>query len=118
MQNTNRSSKAPRLFKSRALPGNGWDNLENRPRLPVYKESYSKCTETKDGKYIVPDNIITEAVGQSNLRDTFTIISEYSEYKSLQSQTINAEAEMTGIWGKFSDESEYVYEIINKNDNT
>ena len=73
----------------------------------MYKESYLHCVETKDGKYILPDNMIVEAVGQSDISDSFTIISDYSEYKSIQSQTINTEWDFFGVLGgKFSQEIE------------
>ena len=42
-----------------ALPGTGWDNLNNKNMGYVADMSYNTCRVTPDGNFLIPDNVLT-----------------------------------------------------------
>ena len=40
-----------------ALPGTGWDNLENKDMGLIIDQSYDQCKTTNDGKFLIPDGV-------------------------------------------------------------
>ncbi|XP_027487873.1 macrophage-expressed gene 1 protein [Corapipo altera] len=95
--------KALNLSRLEVLPGGGWDNLRNLDMGRVINLGYSLCKTTEDGSYIIPDEIFTIPVKQSNLDIHSEIIESWKDYRSLTSASINLELSLfSPINGKFS----------------
>ncbi|OWF37402.1 macrophage-expressed gene 1 protein-like [Mizuhopecten yessoensis] len=102
------------LHHFEVLPGAGWDNLENKARGQVIKRTYYECRTTDDGKFLLPDGVITTPVKSSKLNVFSKIYSSWMEYKETTSESINVAAnfhnEFFSIDGMFSTESQSVKE--------
>ncbi|NXN08752.1 MPEG1 protein, partial [Indicator maculatus] len=95
--------KALNLPGLEVLPGGGWDNLRNLDMGRVISLSYSQCKTTEDGAYIIPDEIFTIPLKQSNLDINSEIIESWKDYQSTTSASINLELSLYSfINGKFS----------------
>ncbi|XP_060066087.1 macrophage-expressed gene 1 protein-like [Ylistrum balloti] len=92
------------------LPGNGWDNLENKERGRVVQHSFYECRTTDDGKFLLPDGVITIPVKSSKLDVFSEIYSSWMDYKETTSKSINIAAKyhmgFFSIDGMFSAESQ------------
>jgi len=85
-----------------ALPGGGWDNLRNVDMGRVMDLTYGSCRTTEDGRYIIPDEIISIAQKQSNLEMNSEILGSWVNYQSSTSFSINLELSLySKINGKF-----------------
>ncbi|NXM70010.1 MPEG1 protein, partial [Serilophus lunatus] len=95
--------KILKLSSLEVLPGGGWDNLRNLDMGRVINLGYSLCKTTEDGSYLIPDEIFTIPLKQSNLDINSEIIESWKNYQSLTSFSINLEASLFHeINGKFS----------------
>ncbi|NWU12772.1 MPEG1 protein, partial [Cephalopterus ornatus] len=95
--------KTLNLSRLEVLPGGGWDNLRNLDMGRVINLGYSLCKTTEDGSYIIPDEIFTIPLKQSNLDIHSEIIESWKDYRSLTSASINLELSLfSSINGKFS----------------
>ncbi|NXK53218.1 MPEG1 protein, partial [Chauna torquata] len=95
--------KILKLPSLEVLPGGGWDNLRNLDMGRVINLGYSLCKTTRDGAYIIPDEIFTIPRKQSNLDINSEIIESWKDYKSITSASINLELSLfSAINGKFS----------------
>lgn len=102
------------LTNFEVLPGNGWDNLENKERGRVVKLTYFQCRTTADGRYLLPDGVITTPVKSSKLDVFSEVYSSWMDYKETTSKSINAAAKYSygvfSIDGSFCAESQSVKE--------
>ncbi|NXG01503.1 MPEG1 protein, partial [Sakesphorus luctuosus] len=95
--------KTLNLSRLEALPGGGWDNLRNLDMGRVINLGYLLCKTTEDGSYIIPDEVFTIPLKQSNLDTHSEIIETWKDYRSLTSASINLELSLfSSINGKFS----------------
>ncbi|NWR94026.1 MPEG1 protein, partial [Furnarius figulus] len=95
--------KTLNLSRLEVLPGGGWDNLRNLDMGRVINLGYSLCKTTEDGSYIIPDEVFTIPLKQSNLDTYSEIIESWQDYRSLTSSSINLELSLFScINGKFS----------------
>ena len=93
------------LRQMEVLPGAGFDNLRNLPMGEVYDYTYSKCMISKDGRFLLPDNVFLIPVQESKLEVFAEVFNHWSAYSSVNSRSINAEASFFSlISGKFSSE--------------
>ncbi|XP_033760662.1 macrophage-expressed gene 1 protein-like [Pecten maximus] len=96
------------------LPGNGWDNLENKERGQVIQHTYTECRTTDDGKFLIPDGVVTTPVKSSKLDVFSEVYSSWMDYKETTSKSINVAAKYSrgffSIDGTFSAESQSVKE--------
>ncbi|CAH1797631.1 unnamed protein product [Owenia fusiformis] len=86
-----------------ALPGGAWDNLRNLDMGLVGKRNYSKCLTTEDENYLIPDGTFVIPLKKSNLETFAEVIEHWSNYTSMTSSSINADAHVLSfISGSFS----------------
>lgn len=94
------------------LPGFGWDNLVNENRGVVVNFNYSRCRTTEDGRYLIPDGIVTLPIKTSHMNVFSKIFDHWKDYETDTSFSINREASGTikavTISGSFSSEFENV----------
>ncbi|XP_058013004.1 macrophage-expressed gene 1 protein [Ahaetulla prasina] len=84
------------------LPGGGWDNLRNLDMGRVMSLNYSLCKTTKDGAYIIPNDVFTIALKQSSLEMNSEIIESWMDYQCTTAVSINAGLSFSHINGRFS----------------
>ena len=101
-----------RDLRLEVIPGGGWDNLRNKDAGMVMKLNYSKCLTTDDGRYLIPDGVVTIPKKSSNVDTYAELFMHWNNYTSTLSNSINVHAGLNvhdiGISGKFSDEYEKV----------
>ena len=101
-----------KIQRYEVLPGMGWDNLQNKDSGMVIRFNYSQCKTTDDGRYLIPDEIVTVPIKSSQLETYAELFEHWSNYTSTTSSSINVEAGLNlkhfGISGKFSHESENI----------
>ena len=73
-----------------ALPGNGWDNLQNVAMPVVLMLNYTNCRMTSDGKFLVPDHVDVTALKESEIDVHWSLVSNFCDYTSVTSHSINA----------------------------
>ena len=108
---------ASRLLRFEVLPGIGFDNLRNLDMSQIVVYNYSRCKVTDDGEYLIPDDVLVVPVRKSDVQTYAQLIEHWSEYKSLTSFSVNAEASVYSIiGGKFSSEFQHVkaHQVQNK----
>lgn len=88
------------------LPGLGWDNLVNENRGVVISFNYSKCKTTDDGRYLIPDGIMTIPIKTSQMNVFSEVYEHWSQFHSDTSDSINvgmsAKIKGSDIAGSFS----------------
>uniref|UniRef100_A0A2C9LVF4 MACPF domain-containing protein n=1 Tax=Biomphalaria glabrata TaxID=6526 RepID=A0A2C9LVF4_BIOGL len=88
------------------LPGIGWDNLVNKETNLVFSYNFSQCKLTDDRHYLLPNDVMTIPIKNSNLQTLAEVIEEWNEARSMTSDTINVdvgfEKPFVSISGKFS----------------
>jgi len=103
-------SASKNLYEFEALPGVGWDNLQNLDMGLVSARNYSKCIVS--GKFLIPDNVLLDPVKTSKLETFGEIYDHWEKFSSTTSQTINGGAGVHttnfSISGSFSYETETV----------
>ena len=93
------------LNRMDALPGLGFDNLRNIDTGIVYDRSYSECTISSDGTYLLPDGVYLVPMLQSQVDQFANVYDHFNDYESQTSSSINAHFSYSGfssISGKFS----------------
>ena len=109
--------RASRLLRFEVLPGIGFDNLRNLDMSQIVVYNYSRCKITNDGEYLIPDDVLVVPTRKSDVQTYAQLIEHWSEYKSLTSFSVNAEASVYSmIGGKFSSEFQHVkaHQVQNK----
>ncbi|XP_045211962.2 macrophage-expressed gene 1 protein-like [Mercenaria mercenaria] len=105
-------SKNDQILRFEVIPGGGWDNLRNRDMGMIAKLNYSQCRTTNDGKFLVPDGILTIPIKSSKVETYAELITHWDNFTSTLSRSVNVHAGLhlthVGISGKFSDEYESV----------
>ncbi len=89
------------------LPGTGWDNLANKAMGHVLAYNYSNCKVLEDRSSLLPDNIYAEALKKSNVETYSQLITHFSNFTSVTSDSINVGAHKSflsfgSISGSFS----------------
>ena len=93
------------LNRMDALPGLGFDNLRNIDTGIVYDRSYSECSISSDGTYLLPDGVYLVPILQSQVDQFASVYDHFNDYESQMSSSINADFSYSGfssISGKFS----------------
>ncbi|KAK3095443.1 hypothetical protein FSP39_014737 [Pinctada imbricata] len=97
------------------LPGMGWDNLRNKNAGLLVDYSYSQCRTTDDGKYLLPDCVVTVPIKKSNIETYAEIFEHWSNYTSMTARSINIDEEILAfdysfsmISGTFSEQFQHV----------
>lgn len=93
------------LHRMDALPGLGFDNLRNIDTGMVYERSFSECSISSDGTYLLPDGIYLIPILQSEVDSYASIYDHFNDWKSQTSTSINLDFSYSGfskISGKFS----------------
>ncbi|KAH9492038.1 Macrophage-expressed protein 1 protein, partial [Bulinus truncatus] len=92
------------------LPGRGWDNLRNVEAGLMTNYNFTHCTMTDDGNYLLPDNIMTIPIKNSQVQTFAELIKQWSDSKSVTSDSVNTDVGVNlpfmSISGKFSYEHE------------
>lgn len=93
------------LYRMEVLPGAGFDNLRNQEMGQVHAYSYSQCSVSNDGRYLLPDNVFLVPTQRSHVEVFAEYFDHWDNYTSTTSRSINVEAGFESIIsGKFSDE--------------
>ncbi|XP_052680042.1 macrophage-expressed gene 1 protein-like [Crassostrea angulata] len=100
-------NKEDKPLMMEVLPGFGWDNLMNENRGIVVNFNYSKCKTTEDGRYLLPDGVVTIPVKTSQINIFSQVFDHWSQYESDTAFSINTggPARILSIAGSFSYES-------------
>ena len=80
------------LYSLDVLPGLGYDALRDIDMGPVLNYNYSLCQVSKDGKYLLPDNIYLTPIRRSSIEQFAEFYDHWSKVTSLTSSTISAHA--------------------------
>ena len=84
------------------LPGNGWDNLQNKAMAHVIAYNYSKCKIFQDRSFLLPDNIYAVPLKKSNVETYSQLIAHFSNFTSVTSDSINVGAHGSFFFGSIS----------------
>ena len=84
------------------LPGNGWDNLRNAAMGHVIAYNYSRCKIFQDRSFLLPDNIYAVPLKESNVETYSELISHFSNFTSVTSDSINVGAHGSFSFGSIS----------------
>ncbi|XP_065179679.1 macrophage-expressed gene 1 protein-like isoform X1 [Sycon ciliatum] len=87
-----------------ALPGTGWDNLNNKNMGYVADMSYNTCRVTPDGNFLIPDNVLTIPLKLSQVQEFSDMYSDFRQYRSTTSQSMKLDVSYEMISGSFSEE--------------
>ena len=95
-----------------ALPGLGWDNLQNKELGKVLKTSYSECQKTSDALYLLPNEMFSVPIRSSHVEQEAEFIDDWRQYTSTTSSSVNHHAgvdfEDFGISGTYSHEQQTI----------
>ena len=83
------------LIGYEVLPGIGWDNLLNHERGDIIDFKYFKCRTTRDGRFLIPDDIFVVPIKSSKVDISSEIFDHFSDFTSTTSFSINSGA--TGV---------------------
>ena len=90
------------LTIAEVLPGNGWDNLRNVEMGHVITYNYSKCKIFQDRTFLLPDNIYAVPLKRSNVETYSSLITHFSNFTSVTSDSINVGAHGSFFFGSIS----------------
>ena len=97
------------LYQLEVLPGIGFDNLRSIDMGQVLNYNYSQCQTTKDGKYLLPDNIFVIPVKQSHFTRSAEYFDHWDNYTMATSVTISVGGGIDKLAsGKYSTEYQNV----------
>lgn len=97
------------LYRMEVLPGLGFDNLRNYDMSQVVQYNYSLCKTTNDGRFLIPDDIITVPLQRSRLETYSDIYQHWDNYTSMTSASVNFDASVFSlVSGKFGFEYQHV----------
>lgn len=85
------------LYPMDVLPGLGYDALRDIDMGQVLDYNYSSCRVSKDGRYLLPNNVYLSPLRQSSIQVYADYFDHWNKYTSLTSKTINAHASIG--WG-------------------
>ena len=95
-----------------ALPGIGWDNLQNLDMGLVSARNYSKCIVS--GKFLIPDDVLLDPIKRSRLETVAEMFKHWSKFTSTTSTSVNVRVTLNfsnfDISGSFSYETRLVKE--------
>ena len=93
------------LYQMEVLPGTGFDNLRNLDMGQVHYYNFSSCQISKDGKYLLPDNVFVIPVQESKVDSYAEYFDHWDNYTSMTSNSINTDASFfSHVSAKFSAE--------------
>ncbi|XP_018600883.1 macrophage-expressed gene 1 protein-like [Scleropages formosus] len=99
----NECIKALNLPALEVLPGRGWDNLRNVDAGRVMKVDYTLCQTTEDGRYLLPDQVVTAPQKSNTIEINSEIVDSWLDYKSETAYSINQDSSWYFLLnGKFS----------------
>lgn len=102
MQSPRNTSQPPFLLD--VLPGIGFDNLRNLDMGQVHYYNYSKCQVSKDGRYLIPDDIFLLPIQESHVDAFAEYFDHWDNHTSMTSKSINVGSKFFSIIsGKFAD---------------
>lgn len=84
----------PPVQRLQALPGYGWDNLQNKAMRPILLQTYDHCRQTLDGKYSLPDGAFDQPVRSSNVEIVSELIEHWSNYTDVTARSMTASASL------------------------
>ncbi len=84
------------------LPGTGWDNLRNEPMGHVVAYNYSKCKIFQDKSFLLPDDIYAVPLKKSNVETYSELMTHFSNFTSVTSDSINVGAHGSFFFGSIS----------------
>ena len=92
------------LYQMEVLPGIGFDSLRDLDMGQVHAHNFSTCSISRDGKYLLPDNIFMIPVQKSKVDMFAEYFDHWDDYTSMTSNSINAHVGFTysAIAAKFS----------------
>ena len=71
-----------------ALPGYGWDSLQNEEMATIFEPRYTKCRVTNDRKFLIPDGLEVHPKKKSDVQIYSTLIEHISDYKSATASSV------------------------------
>ena len=93
------------IYQMEVLPGIGFDNLRNLDMGQVHAYNFSSCQVSKDGKYLLPDNVFLIPVQESKVETYAEYFDHWDNYTSMTSGSINAQLSFfSHLSAKFSAE--------------
>lgn len=116
----NSTSRCVEHLRMESLPGVGFDNLRNIEMSAVIQYNYSQCKTTNDGRFLIPNDVLTIPIQRSRLDSYATIFNHWDDYVSMTSASINLGATVySAVSGKFGFEYQHVKEHqVNNNART
>ena len=78
------------LYRMEVLPGTGFDALRDIDMGQVLNHNYSQCRVSKDGKYLLPDDVYLSPIRESNIIEYADYFDHWSKYTSLTSETVSS----------------------------
>uniref|UniRef100_A0A1I8HRE6 Macrophage-expressed gene 1 protein n=1 Tax=Macrostomum lignano TaxID=282301 RepID=A0A1I8HRE6_9PLAT len=102
-----------------SMPGGGWDNLRNKDMGLVADLSFTDCTLSDDGMYVLPKNVILYPRKESNVEVMSQVMEHFNNFTSSVSASVNIGANgilgAIGIGGKLSEEFQMVKSVAVQN---
>ncbi|PAA90269.1 hypothetical protein BOX15_Mlig000615g1 [Macrostomum lignano] len=102
-----------------SMPGGGWDNLRNKDMGLVADLSFTDCTLSDDGMYVLPKNVILYPRKESNVEVMSQVMEHFNNFTSSVSASVNIDANgilgAIGIGGKLSEEFQMVKSVAVQN---
>ena len=91
-------------YQMEVLPSIGFDSLRDLDMGQVHVHNFSTCSISRDGKYLLPDNIFMIPVQQSKVDMFAEYFDHWDNYTSMTSNSINTHVGFTysAIAAKFS----------------
>ena len=80
------------MNRMQALPGYGWDNLQNKEMATIFDPQYTKCRATTDRKFLIPDGLQVYPQKRSDVQVYSSLIEKFSDFKSSTSNSLNIDA--------------------------
>ena len=99
-----RPSTTDQTYEMEVLPGIGFDTLRDLDMGQVHVRNFSTCSTSRDGKYLLPDNIFMIPVQQSKVDMFAEYFDHWDNYTTMTSNSMNVHAgfSFANIGAKFS----------------
>ena len=85
------------LYQMEVLPGIGHDNLRSIDMGQVLNYNYSRCQISKDGKYLLPDEIFLIPIQQSSVETSAEYFDHWDNYTSTISYSLSVHGGIQGL---------------------
>ena len=96
-------------YQMEVLPGFGYDSLQSIPKGQVLNYNYSQCQISKDGKYLLPDNVYLIPLRKSHFVTSAEYFDHWDNYTTAISFSLSFGAGVQGVAsGKLSFEYQNV----------